>query len=72
MFSLIKTLILLGVVFGALWLGLAYLPEDTSASLGNKAAEFAIKGCRGANAFYESFKTRWKAKDSSQDEPPKK
>lgn len=60
MFGLIKTLIVVVVLFGAVIAGLAYLPDETTQKLGTQAAGIFSKGCRGGRMLIESFKEKVK------------
>jgi len=60
MFGLIKTLIVLAVLLGAVVVGLAYLPDETTKKLGTQAAGVFAKGCRGGKMLIESFKDKMK------------
>jgi len=59
-FGLIKTLIVVVVLFGAVIAGLAYLPDETTQKLGTQAAGIFSKGCRGGRMLIESFKEKVK------------
>ncbi len=57
MFGLIKTLIVVAVLLGAVVAGLAYLPAETTKKIGVQAASVFTKGCRGGRMLMDSFKT---------------
>ncbi len=65
MFGLIKTLIVLAMLLGAVIAGLAYLPDETTKKLGVQAAGVFSKGCRGGKLLVGSFKE--KVKDEAVD-----
>ena len=56
MFGLIKTVIVLVVLLGAVIAGLAYLPDETTQKLGSQSAGVFSKGCRGGRMLLDSFK----------------
>ena len=60
MFGLIKTLIVVAVLLGAVVAGLAYLPDETTKKLGTQAAGVFTKGCRGGRMLMDSFKSSLK------------
>jgi len=64
-FGLIKTMIVLAILLGAVIAGLAYLPEETTKKLGVQAAGVFSKGCRGGKMLIASFKD--KVKDAAVD-----
>jgi len=72
MFALLRIMVSLGIVFALVWLGLAYLPGETTSELGGKAATVAMKGCRGAQAFYDAFRRQWEGEKSSPAPAPQK
>jgi len=59
-FGLIKTLIVLAILLGAVVVGLAYLPAETTKKLGTQAAGVFVKGCRGGQMLIDSFKDKMK------------
>jgi len=61
-FGLIKTLIVLVVLLGAVIAGLAYLPDETTKKIGSQAAGVFTKGCRGGRMLMDSFKANLKDK----------
>lgn len=70
MFGLIKTLIVLAVLLGAVIAGLAYLPDETTKRLGVQAAGVFSKGCRGGKLLISSVKDKLKdeAVDAAKEE----
>ena len=58
MFGLIKTLVMMALIFLLIGLGLAYLPPDTQSKVTSEAASLAVKGCRGGKMLYEAFKAK--------------
>lgn len=60
MFGLIKTVIVLVILLGAVVAGLAYLPDETTKKLGTQAAGVFSKGCRGGRMLLDTFKDKMK------------
>jgi len=67
---MIKTLFVLAILLGAVVVGLAYLPSETTKKLGTQAAGVFVKGCRGGQMLIDSFKNRMKdeAVEAAKDE----
>jgi hypothetical protein len=59
-FGLIKTLIVVAILIGAVVAGLAYLPDETTKKIGSQAAGVFTKGCRGGRMLLDSFKEKMK------------
>ena len=54
-----KLLIVIVIIFAAVIFGLAYLPPETTASVGKESAGVAIRGCKGAKRFITAFRSNW-------------
>ncbi len=67
MFGLIKMLVVIIVLFAAVFAGLAYLPDVKTSELGTQAAGLAAKGFRGGKAFYQSFRAKWEEEEATED-----
>jgi len=67
---MIKTLFVLAILLGAVVVGLAYLPSETTKKLGTQAAGIFSKGCRGGRLLIDSFKEEVKdeAVEAAKDE----
>jgi hypothetical protein len=57
MFSLIKTLVMLVVLFVVVVLGLGFFAPtpEKQAALGGQLAGIAVKGCRGSRVLFDSL-----------------
>ena len=72
MFGLLKALIAVVILFALVFVGLAYLPDETTQKLGVRAAGVFAKGCRGGKMLLDSFKQNIPAGDAQPAPEPAK